>query len=121
MLRLDDEDQRLAVKLAQVAVKQARRQVTRFKKLAPSGTVAQTRLDTATAELESAELHLSQAKSTLKDRAVFAPFDGETYVQTPPVSDVDPVDAQSAAHDVTIDGATCLSYTPAGKTGSGPM
>ena len=76
LLRLDDEDQRLAVKLAQVAVKQARRQVTRFKKLAPSGTVAQTRLDTATAELESAELRLSQAKSTLKDRTVFAPFDG---------------------------------------------
>lgn len=76
LLRLDDEDQRLAVQLAQVAAKQAKRRFTRLKKLAPSGTVAQTSLDTASADLESAELRLSQARATLKDRTIYAPFDG---------------------------------------------
>ena len=76
LLRLDDENQRLAVRLAQVAVNEAARQAKRLKKLAPSGTVAKARLDTAAAELEIAELRLSQAKATLKDRTVYAPFDG---------------------------------------------
>lgn len=76
LLQLNDEDQRLAVKLAQVTVKETARQVNRLKKLAPSGSVAQTQIDTAMAELESAELRLLQARANLKDRAVFAPFDG---------------------------------------------
>lgn len=76
LLQLNDEDERLAVKLAQVAVKEATRQVKRLKKLAPSGTVAEARLETASSELESAILRLSQAKGTLKDRTIFAPFDG---------------------------------------------
>lgn len=87
LLRLDDEDQRLAVRLAQVAVNEAARQVKRLKKLAPSGTVAKARLDTAVYELESAQLRLSQAKATLKDRTVFAPFDGVIDL-----SDIDPGD-----------------------------
>ncbi|NKB55310.1 MAG: efflux RND transporter periplasmic adaptor subunit [Alphaproteobacteria bacterium] len=76
LIRLDDEDQRLAVRLAKVAVNEADRQARRLKKLAPSGNVAQATLDTATAELESAQLRLAQAKADLKDRTVFAPFDG---------------------------------------------
>lgn len=76
LISLDNEDQRLAVKLAQVAVSEADRQVQRLQKLAPSGTVAQTRLDTAVYELDSAKLRLAQARVALKDRTVFAPFDG---------------------------------------------
>ena len=76
LLRLDDEEQRIAVKLAQVSVKETARQVKRLKELAPSGTVAQARLDTALAEMESAKLRLSQAKATLNNRIVFAPFKG---------------------------------------------
>jgi RND family efflux transporter MFP subunit len=76
LLRLDDEDQKLTVRLAQVAVDEAARQVKRLKKLAPSGTVARARLDTAIAELESAQIRQAQAKAALKDRIVFAPFDG---------------------------------------------
>ena len=76
LLRLDDEDQKLAVRLAQVTVDEAARQVKRLAKLAPSGTVARARLDTAKAELESAGLRLSQARADLRDRTVYAPFDG---------------------------------------------
>lgn len=87
LLRLDDDDQRLAVKLAEVTVKEAARQVARFRKLAPSGTVAQARLETAIAELDSAKLRLEQAKVTLKDRTVYAPFSGVIGL-----TDIDPGD-----------------------------
>ncbi len=76
LLRLDNEDQRLAVRLAQVTVDEANRQAKRLKKLALSGTATQALLDTANAELESARLRLAIAKVALKDRTIVAPFNG---------------------------------------------
>jgi len=76
LLRLDDKHQQLAVRLAEVAVKEARREVARLEKLAPTGAVTQVRLETAQTELESAALRLDQAKAALADRTVTAPFDG---------------------------------------------
>lgn len=87
LLRIDSDDQRLAVKLAQVTVNEAARQVERFKKLAPSGTVAQARLDTAISELDSAKLRLEQARVALRHRTVYAPFDGVIGL-----TDIDPGD-----------------------------
>lgn len=76
LLRLNDKHQRLAVRLAGVAVKEARRQFKRLELLAPSGAVSQARLETAQAELESAGLRLAQAEAAMEDRTVYAPFDG---------------------------------------------
>lgn len=76
LVRLDDQHQRLAVRLAEVALGEAKRDVARLEKLAPTGAVSQVRLQTAQAELESAGLRLEQAKANLSDRSVFAPFDG---------------------------------------------
>ena len=76
LLRLDDKHERLAVRLAEVAEKEAQRQVTRYEKLAPSGTVSTVALEAAQAELESASLRLAQARANLSDRTLFAPFDG---------------------------------------------
>jgi RND family efflux transporter MFP subunit len=76
LLRLDDKHERLSVRLAQVAEKEARRQVKRLEKLAPSGAVSVVRLETARAELESASLRLAQAKAALDDRTLYAPFAG---------------------------------------------
>jgi RND family efflux transporter MFP subunit len=76
LLRLKDDTERLAVRLAEVAETEARRQVTRFEKLAPKGNVSAVALQTARAELESASLRLAQAEADLVDRTVFAPFDG---------------------------------------------
>jgi RND family efflux transporter MFP subunit len=76
LLRLDDKHERLSVRLAQVAEKEARRQVKRLEKLAPSGAVSVVRLETAQAELESAKLRLAQAKAALDDKTLFAPFAG---------------------------------------------
>ncbi len=76
LLRLDDKHQRLAVRLAEVAVKVAARQLKRVEKLAPSGAASMARLETAQTELESANLRLDQAKAELRDRRVYAPFGG---------------------------------------------
>ena len=76
LVRLDDKHERLAVRLARVAEKEARRQVKRLEKLVPSGTVSIVRLQTAQAELEIAGLRLAQAKADLEDKTLFAPFDG---------------------------------------------
>jgi len=76
LVRLENEDERLAVRLAEVAAKEARRDVERLEKLAPSGAVSVVRLETAQAELESAKLRLAQAQANLADRTVDAPFEG---------------------------------------------
>jgi len=76
LIRLDDKHEQLAVRLAEVAEKEARRQVARLEKLASSGTVTTVRLEEAQAGLESAGLRLAQATAALEDRTVFSPFDG---------------------------------------------
>ena len=76
LLRLDDKHQRLAVRLAEVAEKEARRQLKRLEKLIPSGAASISRLETAQAAMESASLRLAQARAALEDRTVYAPFDG---------------------------------------------
>lgn len=76
LLRLDDKHQRLAVRLAEVALKEATRQLKRLEMLAPKGAASVARLETAQAAVESAKLRLDQAKADLRDRAVFAPFAG---------------------------------------------
>lgn len=76
LMRLDDKHQRLAVRLAQVAAKEARRQAGRLEKLAPTGAASQARLETAQTAYESAIVRLEQAKAALQDRTIIAPFDG---------------------------------------------
>lgn len=76
LVRLDDEDERLAVRLAEVSAKEAKRDVERLEKLAPSGAVSVVRLETAQADFESANLRLALAQAALADRTVTAPFDG---------------------------------------------
>jgi len=76
LLRLEDEDERLAVRLTEVAAKEARRDVERLEKLAPSGAVSVVRLETAQATFESAKLRLALAEASLADRTITAPFDG---------------------------------------------
>ena len=74
LVRLDDKHERLAVRLAEVAEEETRRQSKRLEKLAPKGNVSAAALQTAQAELESASLRLAQANAELEDRTVFAPL-----------------------------------------------
>ncbi|MGH6914468.1 MAG: efflux RND transporter periplasmic adaptor subunit [Geminicoccales bacterium] len=76
LLRLDEEHERLAVKLARVAEKEAKRHADRLTRLARSGSVPVVQLETAQTQYESASLRLAQAQANLADRTVVAPFDG---------------------------------------------
>ena len=76
LVRLDSKHQRLAVSLAEVVLKEAGRQVKRLQYLAPSGAASIARLQTAETEHESARLRLAQARASLGERTVYAPFDG---------------------------------------------
>ena len=76
LVRLDDEHQRLAVRLTQVALRKAKRDVARLKRLAASGHASRTSLDTAQTELESASVRYAQAQADLADRTIVAPFSG---------------------------------------------
>jgi len=99
LLRLDDKHQRLAVRLAKVAVKVAARQLRRVEKLAPSGAASMARLETAQTELESANLRLEQAKAELRDRSVYAPFGGIIGLTAIDVGDRITVDTPIATLD----------------------
>ena len=76
LVRLDAKHQRLAVKLADVALREAARQLKRLERLAPSGAATMARLQTAQTEHASARLRLDQARASLSDRTIYAPFDG---------------------------------------------
>ena len=73
---LDADHQRLSVELADVTVREARRQVKRLEKLAASGGASVAGLLTAQSELESAVLNHARAVEALTDRTIRAPFSG---------------------------------------------
>lgn len=76
LVRLDDEHQKLALSLTWVALRKAKRDVARLKKLAASGHASRARLDTTQTELESASVRHAQAEADLADRTITAPFTG---------------------------------------------
>ena len=76
LLRLDDEDEVLAVELAKVRLQEARQQLNRYERAAPSGAVSASEVDTARTEVEAAKIELSRAELALRKRTVRAPFAG---------------------------------------------
>ena len=76
LVRLDDQHQKLAVRLTRVALRKAKRDVARLEKLAASGHASRARLDAAQTELESASVRHAQAEADLADRTIVAPFPG---------------------------------------------
>lgn len=76
LLRLDDEEERLAVKLALVALNEAQRKISRYEKMGVRGAIARSQIDTARSTVLSAEIKLSQAALALKRRTLVAPFAG---------------------------------------------
>ncbi len=76
LVRLDDTHQKLAIRLTDVALRKARRDAARLKRLAASGHASRTSLDTARTELERATVRLAQARAALADRTIRAPFAG---------------------------------------------
>lgn len=76
LVELDARRERLAVRLAQVRLTDARRTLERRQELAGKGAVTEAALDEAERLTEEAVIALDQAKVALEDRTVRAPFAG---------------------------------------------
>ncbi|HNP35499.1 MAG TPA: efflux RND transporter periplasmic adaptor subunit [Woeseiaceae bacterium] len=87
LVELDSRDEKLAVELARVRLKDAERLLDRYQRSGSSGAVLPTQLDTAESQVEAARIELGRAQVALDDRYIKAPFAG--FVD---VTDVDPGD-----------------------------
>ena len=76
LLKLDDRQAALNVELAQVAIKNAQQLLQRYERIKDTGAVSASTLDTARNDVEAAMIELRQARETLRDRTLAAPFDG---------------------------------------------
>ena len=85
LLRLEADQERLAVRLADVAVREAEQLLARYRRIEGTGAVSDSQIDEAETALEAARIELEQAEIALERRTVRAPFSG--YVG---LTDIDP-------------------------------
>lgn len=76
ILRLDFRQAALVVSMAEAALDEARRALARQEELLTRGVSAVATVDTARTTERTAQLELEQARESLVDRVVHAPFDG---------------------------------------------
>ncbi|HUT51032.1 MAG TPA: efflux RND transporter periplasmic adaptor subunit [Alphaproteobacteria bacterium] len=96
LLKLDDEVEQLAVKLALVQLNEAQRKIARYEKLGTRGNIARSEIDTARTAVLTAEIRLSQAALALKRRTLPAPFSGVVGIAT-----VEPGDRVTTTRAIT--------------------
>ncbi len=94
IVRLDDAQEQIAVRLAEEKLAEARRTLKRNLGLLPKKAVATATVDTMRTAAKTAELELQKARQTLADRSIVAPFDG--VLGTPQVELGDRVSETSA-------------------------
>lgn len=80
LVQLDDREEKLAVRLAQVRLKDAQSLLTRFEQAVKQGAVPESEVDTARADVEGAQVTLDQAQLALEARQIIAPFDGSVGI-----------------------------------------
>ncbi|MFD0860348.1 efflux RND transporter periplasmic adaptor subunit [Roseovarius aquimarinus] len=76
LMRLDDEDQRLALSLAEARQERALSEQQRYTGLRDTGVTTAARFEDAMTAYRIAEIELEQARADLADRVMRAPFDG---------------------------------------------
>lgn len=76
LLQLEDEEERLAVELAEVELADAVRLRDRYRRTEGVGGVTRNTLDDAESAVERARISLERARVALDDRSVEAPFTG---------------------------------------------
>lgn len=76
LLRLDDRDEQLAVRLAQVELEEAERRLDRFQRSVDSGGVTLSDVDDAVSAVERAQIALQRAQVDLDYHTIRAPFAG---------------------------------------------
>ncbi len=88
LLRLDDEEQRIAVDQVKIKLETARMQVERFQQLAKSQAVTVVQLQDAGNAVQTLENELAGAELALSRRSVIAPFSGVTGLAQISIGDV---------------------------------
>lgn len=99
VMRLDDDDQRFAVSLAQARFERATSDRDRFRQLQNAGTAATVRYEETQTEFALTEIELERARADLDDRVLRAPFDGIAGLSPVEVGDRIAVDDTVAAFD----------------------
>lgn len=85
LVRLDDREEQIAARLAEVSVAEAEQLLARYRRIEGSGAVSASQIDEARTALDAARLELEQAELALSQRTVRAPFAGHVGIL-----DVDP-------------------------------
>lgn len=87
LVELDSRQERLAVERAEVDLRNSRQLLARYERIRNTGAVSESQIDEVRAVLDTATVALKQARATLADRTVRAPFDGHVGI-----TDIDPGD-----------------------------
>ncbi|HEX4843854.1 MAG TPA: efflux RND transporter periplasmic adaptor subunit [Limnobacter sp.] len=85
LVQQDDREEQLALRLAQVRLKNAQSLLERYKQAVSKGAVPQSQVDTAQADYDAALVAVEQARLAVEYRKIRAPFDGVVGIP-----DVDP-------------------------------
>ena len=93
LVQLDDRNEKLALQLAEVELKDAKSLSSRYENAVKEGAVPQSEVDSARATYDAALVAVEQAKLNLGERKIIAPFDG--VVGIPNVDPGDRVDSST--------------------------
>lgn len=87
LVQLDEREEILAVKLAEVELNDAKSLLDRYEKAGKQGAVPESEVDSARASFEAAQVALDTAKLALERRRIIAPFDGVVGIPAVDVGD----------------------------------
>ncbi len=85
LVRLDSREEELAVRLAEVAVRDAEQRLARYTQIEGVGAFPASTVDETRIALDTALIQLEQAQVALEERTIVAPFAGFTGI-----TDIDP-------------------------------
>jgi membrane fusion protein (multidrug efflux system) len=103
LLELDARDQRLAVQLARLRLREAERQLRRYSLSQQSGALTESDLDAARTAVEAARIEARRAEVALADRTLEAPFAGIVgFTEIDPGARVTPETAVASLDDRSV-------------------
>ena len=76
LVQLESDEERLEVRLSEVAVREAEQLLARYRRIEDTGAISDSQIDEAETALEAAQIQLEQARVALDRRTVRAPFSG---------------------------------------------
>ena len=85
LVQQDDREEQLALRLAEVQLKNTKSLLDRYKQAVGKGAVPQTQVDSAQADYEAAQVAVDQAKLAISNHQIRAPFSGVVGI-----TDIDP-------------------------------